>query len=136
MMTYKGYAGKVEFDDDAKILHGEVLGIRDVVTFQAESSSEIELAFHDSVDDYLALCKERGEQPGKPFSGQFLVRVDSQLHRHLTIIAQMSGKSLNTVVAEFLANQAANTPLSPPSNKSRRRTAVGRKTIGRKIATG
>ena len=66
MMEYKGYMGKVEFDEDAGVLHGEVLGIRDVVTFQGESVQEIERAFRESVDDYLAFCTERGEEPDKP----------------------------------------------------------------------
>ncbi len=38
-MTYKGYTGVVEFDDDAKILHGEVVGLKDIITFQGESVS-------------------------------------------------------------------------------------------------
>jgi predicted HicB family RNase H-like nuclease len=34
MMEYKGYVGIVEFDDEAGILHGEVVDTRDVITFQ------------------------------------------------------------------------------------------------------
>jgi hypothetical protein len=30
MMEYKGYIGKVDFDDEAGIFHGEVVNIRDV----------------------------------------------------------------------------------------------------------
>ncbi len=37
MMEYKGYTTKVEFDDEAEIFHGEVIGIKDVVTFQGEN---------------------------------------------------------------------------------------------------
>ena len=51
MIEYKGYFGKVEYDAQANILHGEVLGIRDVVTFQARSVDEVERAFHESADD-------------------------------------------------------------------------------------
>ena len=36
MMKYKGYVGKVEFDDEAGIFHGEVLDTRDVITFQGK----------------------------------------------------------------------------------------------------
>lgn len=67
-MEYKGYIGKVEYDDEAGILHGEVIGIRDVVTFAGKSVSEIDRAFRDSVDDYLAFCRERGEMPDKPYA--------------------------------------------------------------------
>lgn len=62
MMRYKGYIGQIEFDSDAKIFHGEVIGIKDVITFQGTSVKDLEVAFRDSVDDYLAWCKERGEK--------------------------------------------------------------------------
>jgi predicted HicB family RNase H-like nuclease len=102
MMEYKGYVGKVEFDPDARILHGEVVGIRDVVTFQGRTVDEVEKAFRNSVDDYLAFCKKRGEQPDKPCSGQFVVRIDSNLHRKANMVATAMGTSLNAWVAECL----------------------------------
>lgn len=37
MMKYKGYEAIVEFDAEAEILHGEVINIRDVITFQSSS---------------------------------------------------------------------------------------------------
>jgi predicted HicB family RNase H-like nuclease len=102
MMSYKGYIGKVEFDPEAGVLHGEILGMRDVVTFQGEAVKELEQAFRDSVDDYLAFCHERGETPDKHYSGQFVVRLDPALHRQASIAAEATGKSLNNVVAESL----------------------------------
>jgi predicted HicB family RNase H-like nuclease len=66
MMRYNNYAGKVDFDAEAGILHGDVVGIRDVVTFEGTSVEEVERAFRDSVDDYLAFCRQRGERPDKP----------------------------------------------------------------------
>ena len=95
MMNYKGYAARVEFDDEAMIFHGEVIGIKDVVTFQGKSIKEIEKAFHDSVDDYFDLCKERGEVPDKPFSGRFVVRVSPEIHRKVYVSAKKSGLSIN-----------------------------------------
>ena len=62
-MNYKGYTAVVDLDEEAGILHGEVVGTRDVITFQARSVDELEQAFRDSVDDYLAFCKERDEPP-------------------------------------------------------------------------
>ena len=94
-MNYKGYAAKGEFDDEAMIFHGEVIGIRDVVTFQGKSVKEIEKAFRDSVDDYLDLCKERREAPDKPFSGRFVVRVSPEIHRKVYVSAKKSGQSIN-----------------------------------------
>jgi predicted HicB family RNase H-like nuclease len=102
MMEYKGYIGKIEFDDEALIFHGEVINTRDVITFQGESVSELTQAFHESVDDYLAFCKERGEVPDKPFSGQFVTRISPELHRQVNVAAALSGKSLNAWVTEQL----------------------------------
>jgi predicted HicB family RNase H-like nuclease len=38
MMQYKGYSGKVEYDDDAEIFHGEVIGLRDVISIRRNYS--------------------------------------------------------------------------------------------------
>ncbi|MDR1173869.1 MAG: type II toxin-antitoxin system HicB family antitoxin, partial [Treponema sp.] len=63
MMEYKGYMGIVEYDDDAKLFHGDVINTRDVITFQGTTVEEIERAFKDSVDDYLVWCGEEGTEP-------------------------------------------------------------------------
>ena len=102
MMEYKGYIGKVEFDDDAEILHGEIINTRDVITFQGKSVAELIRAFRESIDDYLAFCKQRGEAPDKPFSGQFVTRIPPELHRQVHVAAVLAGKSLNAFVTEQL----------------------------------
>lgn len=123
MMQHKGYTGKVEFDADAGILHGEVLGIRDVVTFQGTSVAEVQKAFRESVDDYLAFCKQRGESPDKPCSGQFLVRIDSELHRKASVLAAAEGRSLNSVVGEALSIRIGTAPARATSARSRMKPA-------------
>ncbi len=102
MLKYKGYAAIVEYDDAAGILHGEVANTRDVITFQADNTADLETAFRDSVDDYLAFCAERGEEPEKPLSGQFLVRGTAELHRRVNIAAASSGMSVNAWVTQTL----------------------------------
>ncbi|MCA2629521.1 MAG: type II toxin-antitoxin system HicB family antitoxin [Microcystis sp.] len=78
-MKYKGYEAVVFFDDEAGIFYGEVANVRDVITFQGESVAELQQAFADSVEDYLAFCAERGEKPEKPFSDSFLSQLDRKL---------------------------------------------------------
>ena len=102
MMEYKGYIGKVELDDEAGILHGEVINIRDVVTFEGQTVEELRQAFWDSIEDYLNFCAERGEDPEKPFSGKFVVRMPAELHRKAYIKAKLADKSLNSWVTEVL----------------------------------
>ena len=102
MMEYKGYIGKVEIDDEAGILYGEVINVRDVITFEGESVDEIQTAFRESVDDYLAFCAKRKESPEKPFSGKFVLRLPAELHRKAYIQAKLADKSLNGWVTEIL----------------------------------
>lgn len=102
MLTYKGYTGHVEFDEESELFHGEVLDTRDVVTFQGTSVDELIQAFHDSVDDYLDYCKERGESPDKPFSGRLMLRVSPDLHRRVSVQATRAGKSLNQWIVDKL----------------------------------
>ena len=66
MIEYKGYHGEAVFDDEAGIFHGEVIGTRDVITFQGKSAAETESAFRDSIDEYLSFCVERGRPPDPP----------------------------------------------------------------------
>jgi predicted HicB family RNase H-like nuclease len=102
MRKYKGYSGHVEYDDEARIFHGEVVGIKDVVTFQGTTVDELEQAFRDSVDDYLAFCKTREEEPEKPFSGKFNLRIPPDLHAKLSLAAQLNGESLNHYITKML----------------------------------
>lgn len=102
MMEYRGYIGKVEFDDEADIFHGEVVNLRDVITFQGDSVQELRRTFQESVDDYLAFCAERGEEPEKPYSGIFTVRIPPELHRAVSVQARIANKSLNSWMTELL----------------------------------
>ncbi len=97
-MKYKGYTGQVAYDDEAKIFHGEVIGLKDVITFQGTSVEELENAFKDSVDDYLAWCRKRGEEPEKAFSGNLRIRISPSLHAQLALEASLHGQSLNTLI--------------------------------------
>jgi predicted HicB family RNase H-like nuclease len=102
MMKYKGYEAIVEFDDEAEIFHGEVINTRDVITFQGCSIDELKQAFYDSVEDYLDFCRERKEEPDKPFSGNFQVRINPDLHRKITTQAKKEGQSLNSWIEKCL----------------------------------
>ena len=104
-MEYKGYSAKVEFDEGANIFHGEVINLRDVVTFEGKSVDQLRKAFQDSVDDYLEFCAERGEDPEKPYSGKFVVRVEPELHKRLAIEARKRGLSINALVGEALSKK-------------------------------
>ena len=99
-MNYKGYAGKVEYDDEAGIFYGEIIGLRDVVTFKGTSVKELQKSFRESTDDYLAFCKRMGKAPDSPASGRLILRVPPELHSRAVVVAKAEGRSLNSWVTE------------------------------------
>ena len=101
---YKGYCGRAEYEDSA--FHGEVIGTRDVITFQGSTLDEAREAFVESVDDYLAFCEGDEARPEKPFSGKFVARLDPELHKTISNMADASGKSLNQFICDCLAEVA------------------------------
>lgn len=103
MFTYKGYNGKVEYDSDADLFHGEVVDLRDVITFQGRSVDELKIAFRESIDDYIAFCEEKGERPEKPFTGKLMLRLPPDVHRKVFLQAKKEGKSLNEFITEKLS---------------------------------
>jgi predicted HicB family RNase H-like nuclease len=107
MMEYKGYVGTVELDPDAKVFSGQVIGTRDIITFEGTTAEQVLRAFHDSVDDYLDFCKSRGEKPEKPYSGKFVVRTAPETHRLVSVLAKAHGQSLNAFVNERLTSGGA-----------------------------
>jgi predicted HicB family RNase H-like nuclease len=97
MLEYKGYLGMVEAEDG--VFAGRVVGLRDIITFEGSTFAEVEQAFRDSIDDYLAFCAERGEPPDRPYSGKIPLRVSPEMHRRAAMRAQAAGLSLNQWIA-------------------------------------
>jgi len=104
-MKYKGYTGRVEYDDDAEIFYGEVIGLRDVVTFRGKSVKELQKSFRESIDDYLAFCKRMNKPPDVPASGKLILRIPPELHSCASYTAKAEGKSLNSWVAEAVKDK-------------------------------
>jgi len=102
-IEYKGYLGIVEFSPDDMVFHGKIHGINDLVTFEATTVERLLSAFHEAVDDYLDICERYEKNPEKAYSGQFNVRIESSLHRQLSINAAKQGVTLNQCVAHALA---------------------------------
>jgi predicted HicB family RNase H-like nuclease len=106
-IEHKGYVARIELDEDEKILHGRVINISDVVTFEASSAPQLLREFRRSMEDYFSFCRKRGEEPEKPFSGKFVLRVDPAVHRAIAVAADREAKSINKWAEETLAKAAA-----------------------------
>ena len=61
-LTYNGYQGSAELDAARGVCRGRLLGITDVVTYEAATSDELQREFEGAVDDYLQTCAELGKE--------------------------------------------------------------------------
>lgn len=120
-MKYKGYQGTVAYDEEAKIFHGEVIGLKDMITFQGTSVNELEKAFKDSIDDYLEFCEKKGRTPEKPFSGNLILRISPATHKEITIEAKQRGVSLNAFLNEMIHKEIQKPKILP---RKRARTTI------------
>jgi predicted HicB family RNase H-like nuclease len=90
-MSYKGYAARIEYDDDDGIFTGQIAGIRDRVGFHASTVEDLREAFHEAVEDYIEACVSIGKDPEQAFSGQVMFRVIPEVHRKAVIAAELGG---------------------------------------------
>ena len=106
-MQYKGYDGSALYSSEDRILHGKILGIRDMVVYDGEDIPTLERNFAGAVDEYLEFCKAEGRTPNKPFKGSFNVRISQDLHLRATRFAEEHDLKLNTVINEALQEYLA-----------------------------
>jgi predicted HicB family RNase H-like nuclease len=106
-MEYKGYVGSVEFSEADGLFFGKVMGIRSLISYEGTTAKELIEDFHGAVDDYLALCDDRKEEPEKAYKGSFNIRVSPDLHKRAAIYAITQQMTLNGVVENALKSYIA-----------------------------
>jgi predicted HicB family RNase H-like nuclease len=106
-MSYKGYVARITYEADDELFVGRLAGIDDIVSFDAETVSDLKAAFHEAVDDYVETCAKIGKTPERPFSGKVMFRVPPKVHAQAALAAELSGRSLNQWAEEVLRETAA-----------------------------
>src|ERR1035437_8551397 len=101
-LKYRGYDGSVLYSAEDRVLHGRILGIRDMVSFEGTNVKSLETNFKGAVNEYLAFCKAEGKTPDIPFKGNFNVRVPQDLHQRAALYAEEHEVKLNAVVQDAL----------------------------------
>ncbi len=102
-MSYKGYAARIDYDDEDAVFIGRIAGIRDGVGFHADTVAGLRAAFEEAVEDYLETCTRVGREPQKPCSGTVRLNIDPDLHSRAMVAAELAGKSLDRWAEEVLA---------------------------------
>ena len=102
IMKYRGHVASIEYDEEDRIFVGHLAGIKDIVGFHGTTVDELENAFHESVDNYIAISEETGRLAQKPYSGKLMLRVSPDVHAAVATAAQVHGKSINQWASEVL----------------------------------
>ena len=103
-MGYREYDAIVEYDDGQAMFVGRLAGIRDSVTFKANSVAGLRKAFREAVDGFVESYTRIGKEPPKAWSGNLTLRVGPELHEKATRAAENAGMSFNQWGTELLEN--------------------------------
>ncbi|MEO6921642.1 MAG: type II toxin-antitoxin system HicB family antitoxin [Collimonas sp.] len=109
VLSHKNYQGSIEVSIEDGCLHGELLFINDLVSYESDSVGGLQSAFEDAVDFYLEKCRREGLVPDKPCSGTFNVRMTPELHRSASMAAARKGQSLNDFVKDCVSKGVSET---------------------------
>jgi predicted HicB family RNase H-like nuclease len=107
VMTIDGFNAKIEYDPELDVFRGEILGLNGGADFYGKNPKELRIEFKKSLDVFLEVCKEKGLEPRRNYSGKFNLRIPPELHEKLAIVAQAEGKSINTLAQEALQQRVA-----------------------------
>ena len=102
LMTVDGYQAKIEYDEELDLFRGEILGLSGGADFYGKNPKMLRTEFKKSLQVFLEVCREKGIEPRRQFSGKFNLRIPPELHEKLAIEAQAQGKSINTLAQEAL----------------------------------
>lgn len=102
IMTIDGYHAKIEYDEELDLFRGEILGLRGGADFYGKNPQELRKEFKKSLEIFLDVCREKGINPRRNFSGRFNLRISPDLHERLAITAEAEGKSINALAQETL----------------------------------
>jgi len=102
-LEYRGYKGSVEYRKKGACLRGKVLGMhKDVIYYEGETLDALRENFETAIDSYISTCEADGVEPKKPFSGNMIVRMPSNLHEKIAMNAAEEGSTINGYIVHIL----------------------------------
>ena len=102
-LHYKGYKGTVEYSEADNCLFGSVLGMKKSwILYEGNTIDELKKDFEAGIESYLDRCERKGIKPDKPYSGSLNIRIPSEIHCKIAMIAENTGTSINAVIRDSI----------------------------------
>jgi len=107
IMMISEHKAVISYDPETEMFRGEFLGLSGGADFYATNVAALKKEGAASLKVYLDICKEKGIEPYKTYSGKFNVRITPELHAEAVSIAAAEGVSLNELVAIAIKEHAS-----------------------------
>jgi len=59
LIAYKGFKGSVEYSAEDDCLFGKIVGVNDLISYEAQDLPGIKKAFEEAVEEYIGILEER-----------------------------------------------------------------------------
>lgn len=105
-MDYLEYKGSVEYSKADNCLFGKEQGMSgDLITYEGNTIDELRQDFEAGIDSYLEACEADGIKPKKPYSGRFVIRMTSDLHSRIAMMAADKGITINELINSIILKE-------------------------------
>lgn len=103
-IKYNGFIGSVEVSIEDNCIHGKILFINDLITYESDTPNNLQAKFEEAVDDYIETCTQLNIEPLKSFGGSFNVRIEPEKHQELALLAAQNDTTINKIVKKAIGN--------------------------------
>ena len=107
MLKFDNHIAVVAYDPEIEMFRGEFVGLNGSADFYASSVEELKIEGERSLATFLDVCRERGIEPVKKFSGKLHLRLSQATHEKAAIAAAARGVSLNTLIEAAVEHEVA-----------------------------
>lgn len=103
IMHINGLPAVIAYAPEIGLLRGEFTGLNGGADFYAADIDSLRRGGGISLNEFLAVCREKGREPRRAYSGNFHLRISPALHKRAAQAAAAENKSLNRWIEDTLA---------------------------------
>jgi predicted HicB family RNase H-like nuclease len=102
LLKHRNFQGTVMYSAEDKVLHGRVVGVRGLISYEGESVADLEADFRLAVDDYIADMQQEG-RAAIPASEVIPVVFSPALHERAIRFAEAHHQELTDIVEQAVS---------------------------------
>ena len=102
MIEIEGHRAVLAVDAESGLIRGEFLGLNGGADFYADSVERLAAEGRASLTVLLDICRDKGIEPFRTFSGRFNLRLDPKTHEAAVLAAAAEDKSLDEWIASAI----------------------------------